>query len=284
MWRQLKYISFTAASLGASSLLLAGGAVVSAQEQAARDYVEDRVPPAYRSARRAEQDDRARVITGLSRARTRGEDVGRYEPPEPVREYAEGVFDSRFYEEPPAPGYYRDSEESPVADDRRPLRAPSSGHYDPSIHGFDDAGPYTRFPIGRSIRGGEDRPDAPGYLTNAGLDSSLANGYRRRGVQEFSDGRGQGVRLDDVYPLDPSVNPRGYRGHYDFRTYHPRSQEDDDRDIETLMRRELLVRPGANLRVSSTGTYTFRNYVDYGKQVRARFRLPVHRRYQYASP
>jgi len=279
MWHKVNRAKVWAASISASCLLFCGGATAKAQNRGPRDFLDDDVPPAYR----AEQLDRAREITNLSEARARGEDVGRYKPPkrvvkpiapEPVRDYAD-IHDSR---------YYYDAQQSPRADDQRPLRAPTSGHFDERIGAYDDAGSYARFPLGRSIRGGEDRDDAPGYLTHWGKDSGLANGYRTRGVQEFSDGYGQGVRSDDLYPLDPTVNPRAYRGHYDYQTYRNVNDEDDDRDTETLIRRELMVRPGANLRVSSTGTYNFRNYVDYGSQVRDRFRMPAHKRYQYFNP
>jgi len=236
-------------------------------------------------ARNAIRNRRAGRIAELSQARTRGEDVKPYnrraDLDAPRRDY--GVPIRRGYAEIEDSRHeHRDADESPQAFDQRPLRAPSSGRYDPRIGAYDDFGPYAAPLLGRSNRGGEDRPDAPGYLNHAGRESSLANGYAMRGVQEFSDARGQGVRLDDLYPLDPSVNPRRYRGRYDWRRYGiGYTDEDEDRDIETFIRREMLVRPGANLRVSSTGTYTYRNYIDYGNQVMSRFRLPVHKRWQY---
>jgi hypothetical protein len=280
---------------------MAGSA--SAQNRGPRDYLDDQddqiyssryARDDYRTSREAYRDRRARDIAELSRARVRGEDVDRYRdsryrddrarddryrqasaPPRAPRQYAD-IYDSR---------YHRDAAEAPSADDQRPLRSIRSGHYDPRIDDYDDFGPYADVPLGRADRGGEDRADAPGYLNHAGREASLSNGYRTRGVQEFSDGRGQGVRLDDVYPLDPSVNPRRYRGHFDQESYvRSRSDADDDRDIEAFIRREMSVRPGANLRVSSTGTYTFRNYIDHGNQVSARFRQPAHRRFQYDSP
>lgn len=284
--------SKAAALFAAGAWFIASG-VVQAQDRGPRDTVEAQWNATYgsgagrrdSSAGNAIRDRRAGRIAELSRARARGEDVKPYNRRRDLdaarrdygvpipRGYAQ-IEDSRYY--------HRDAAESPQADDRRPLRAPSSGHFDPRIGNYDDFGPHAAPPLGRSSRGGKDRPDAPGYLNHAGRDSSLANGYSTRGVEEFTDARGQGVRLDDLYPLDPSVNPRRYRGHYDWRTYGVGyTDEDEDRDIEALVRRELLVRPGANLRVSSTGTYTLRNYIDYGNQVMARFRLPVHKRWQY---
>lgn len=286
-------------ALTAGGLAFAGAAAANAQyrDRAPQDDFDDYENPparydqtsrydAYRSARAA-RNRRAQRIEDLARARTRGEEVDMYDrnadagpPPRnygtPVRRGYADITDTR---------YHRDVAESPNADDQRPLRSPHSGHYDSRIDEFDDFGPYADYPLGRSSRGGEDRGDAPGYLTHAGRDSSLANGYRVRGVQEFSDARGQGVRLDDVYPLDPSVNPRRYRGHFDSETYgRGYTTEDEDRDLQAFIRREMMVRPGANLRVSSTGTYDFRHYIDHGNQVNARFRQPAHRRWQYVTP
>ena len=266
--------SCIAGILAAAGLLLFGGSTAKAQYRGPREYPYGGARPNYSMA---DKQQIAHEITSLSKARLRGEDVRAYELPEPTREYAE-VYDSRYYgpsqERAPRAWNTWRNRSGRGADDQRPVRAPSAGHADVPP-------PYGRFPIGRSVRGGEDRPDAPGYTSHAGRDSALTNGYYRRGVAEFTGGRGQGVRLDDLYPLDPSVNPRAYRGHYDYRTYNDQmSQAEDDRDTEAFIRREMMVRPGANLRVSSTGTYTFRNYVDYGNQVLSRFRLPVHRRYQ----
>ncbi|HEV7225039.1 MAG TPA: hypothetical protein VGN42_20205 [Pirellulales bacterium] len=280
-------------ALTAACVSIATAGPANAQTRGPRDYLNDdddqayarRYPGDYRAGRNAYRTERARDITDLSRARARGEEVDLYRDdrgyrgavgPRPAApEYAD-VYDSR---------YHRDAAEAPSADDQRPLRSARSGHYDPRIDDYDDFGSYSGAPLGRSSRGEQDRADAPGYLNHAGREASLANGYRTRGVQEFNDGRGQGVRLDDVYPLDPSVNPRRYRGHFDAESYdRSRSDADDDRDIETFIRREMSVRPGANLRVSSTGTYTFRNYIDHGNQVNARYRQPAHRRYQYLQP
>lgn len=274
MWHQRIQLSCIARMLAASCMFFVGGSAAKAQYRGPREYPYGGARPNYS---RADNEQIAHEITSLSKARLRGEDVRAYQLPEPTREYAE-VYDSRYYEAPAPLGVeYVAEPERPGADDQRPVRAPSAGHTDVPP-------PYGRFPIGRSVIGGEDRPDAPGYTSHAGRDSALANGYYRRGVAEFTGGRGQGVRLDDLYPLDPSVNPRAYRGHYDYRTYNDQiSQVEDDRDTEAFIRREMMVRPGANLRVSSTGTYTFRNYVDYGNQVLSRFRLPVHRRYQDLS-
>jgi len=286
VWRGL------AGALAAGCISLVTADAANAQNRGPRDYLDDGDDQTYtnRYGRDAYRDQRARDIADLSRARARGEEVARYRddrrdddrgyrepvgPPRATPQYAD-VYDSR---------YHRDAAEAPSADDQRPLRSVRSGHYDPRIDDYDDFGSYADVPLGRSSRGEQDRADAPGYLNHAGREAALANGYRTRGVQEFNDGRGQGVRLDDVYPLDPSVNPRRYRGHFDAESYgRGRSDADDDRDIETFIRREMSVRPGANLRVSSTGTYTFRNYIDHGNQVNARYRQPAHRRYQYLQP
>lgn len=144
---------------------------------------------------------------------------------------------------------------------------------------------YAGAPVYRHYYGGVDRYDSPGYLDSAGRASALANGYSRRGVEEFHDAYGRGVRTNDVYPLQRDVDPRRYRGR-DLNGSVTADNEDTSgaRDIEDFVRSELSVRPGANLRVSSTGTYTFRNYLDQGNQVHARFRLPVHRRWEYVNP
>lgn len=275
-------------------LSLVAANAANAQSGGPRDYFYD--PPdtggAYdrfdRAGRDYARNRRANQISDLSRARARGEqeDViyDRNADPDasprnygtPIRRGYADIGDSR---------YHRDAAESPAADDQRPLRSPRSGHYDPRVGEYDDFGPYADLPLGRSSRGGQDRADAPGYLTHAGRDSSLSNGYRVRGVQEFNDARGQGVRLDDVYPLDTSVDPRRYRGHFDSETYgRGYTDEDDNRDIEAFVRREMMVRPGANLRVSSTGTYDFYHYIQHGNIVNARFRQPAHRRWQYVNP
>lgn len=265
MWRQLIQASRGAALLAASCMLLMGGGLAQAQSRGSREYPYGGRRPNYSLA---ERERIAHDITSLSQARSRGEDVGAYVLPKPEREYAE-VYDSRYYEAEPAPPSVEDQRPAPAPESNRAVAAP----------------PYERFPVARFVRGGEYRPEAPGYTSHGGRDGSLTNGYYTRGVAEFTGGRGEGVRLDDLYPLDPNVNPRAYRGRYDYRRYNDRmSQADEDRDIEAFIRREMLVRPGANLRVSSTGTYTFRNYVDYGNQVLSRFRLPVHRRYQNVWP
>ena len=143
---------------------------------------------------------------------------------------------------------------------------------------------YAGARVYRHYYGGMDRYDAPGYLDQAGRASALANGYSRRGVEEFPDGYGRGVRTDDVYPLNRDVNPRRYRGRMLNGSL---SADDEDRygghDLEEFVRGEFTPRPGANLRVSSTGTYTMRNYIDYGNQVMARFRQPNHYRWEYSG-
>jgi len=144
---------------------------------------------------------------------------------------------------------------------------------------------YAGAPVYRHYYGGVDRYDSPGYLDSAGRASALANGYSRRGVEEFQDAYGRGVRANDVYPLNRHVDPQRYRG----RDLNGSVTGGDvgsplSRDLEDFVRSELSVRPGANLRVSSTGTYTFKNYLDQGNQVHARFRQPIHRRYEYLQP
>jgi hypothetical protein len=144
---------------------------------------------------------------------------------------------------------------------------------------------YAGAPVYRHYYGGIDRYDSPGYLDSAGRASALANGYSRRGVEEYQDSFGRGVRTNDVYPLLRDVDPQRYRGR-DLNGSVVGNDEDTSgaRDIEDFVRSELSVRPGANLRVSSTGTYTFRNYLDQGNQVHARFRQPIHRRWEYYKP
>ncbi|MGH7192442.1 MAG: hypothetical protein ACREJM_02790 [Candidatus Saccharimonadales bacterium] len=141
---------------------------------------------------------------------------------------------------------------------------------------------YAGAPVYRHYYGGVDRYDSPGYLDDAGRASSRSNGYSYRGVEQYSDGYGRGVRTNDVYPLQRNVNPRRWRGR-DLNGSVAADDEDTSGADETedFIRKELSVRPGANLRVSSSGTYTFRNYLDQGNQVHARFRLPVHKRWEY---
>jgi hypothetical protein len=90
------------------------------------------------------------------------------------------------------------------------------------------------------------------------------------------------VRANDVYPLLRDVNPQRYRGRM---LNGPVSADDEDTsgadETEDFARSELAVRPGANLRVSSSGTYNFKNWLDQGNQVHARFRQPIHKRYEY---
>ncbi|HJT35200.1 MAG TPA: hypothetical protein VJ783_24460 [Pirellulales bacterium] len=141
---------------------------------------------------------------------------------------------------------------------------------------------YAGAPVRRHYYGGYDRYDSPGYLDDAGRAASLANGYSQRGVEQYRDMYGRGVRTNDVYPLQRNVNPRRWRGR-DLNGSVAADDEDTSGadEVEDLIRKEMSVRPGANLRVSSSGTYTMRNYVDTGNQVHARFRLPVHKRWAY---
>jgi hypothetical protein len=144
---------------------------------------------------------------------------------------------------------------------------------------------YAKAPVYRHYYGGVDRYDSPGYLDSAGRASALANGYSYRSVEEFQDSYGRGVRTNDVYPLQRDVNPQRYRGRdLNGSVTGGNGDSSGPQDVEEFVRSELSVRPGANLRVSSTGTYTFRNYLDQGNQVHARFRQPIHRRWEYVTP
>jgi hypothetical protein len=161
--------------------------------------------------------------------------------------------------------------------EQRPFTRPANRYRDNGVRND-----YAGVPVQRHYYGGEDRYDAPGYLDDAGRASALSNGYSRRGVEEFTGGYGGGVRLDDVYPLKRDVNPRRYRG----RMLNGEVSNDDEdfsgaNEVEDFVRSELSVRPGANLRVSSTGTYSYRNYIDQGNQVHARFRQPIHKKWQF---
>ncbi|HEX7379535.1 MAG TPA: hypothetical protein VF278_20600 [Pirellulales bacterium] len=141
---------------------------------------------------------------------------------------------------------------------------------------------YAGAPVYRHFYGGVDRYDSPGYLDDAGRASALSNGYVRRGVAEFSGQGYAGVRPNDVYPLNRDVNPRRYRGRFlNGEVAYDDQDTSGANELEDFIRSELSVRPGANLRVSSTGTWTFRNYLDAGNQVHARFRIPVHRAFGY---
>lgn len=167
--------------------------------------------------------------------------------------------------------------------DRRP-RTPSrpATRYRRHSSDYIERNDYAGAPVRRHYYGGMDRYDSPGYLDDAGRASALANGYSFRGVEQYSDGYGRGVRTNDVYPLLRNVNPRRWRGR-DLNGSVAADDEDTSgaEETEDIIRKELSVRPGANLRVSSSGTYTFRNYLDQGNQVHARFRLPVHKRWEY---
>lgn len=166
---------------------------------------------------------------------------------------------------------------------RRP-RTPSrsASRYRRYASDYVERNAYAGAPVRRHYYGGYDRYDSPGYLDDAGRAASLANGYSQRGVEQYRDMYGRGVRTNDVYPLQRNVNPRRWRG----RDLNGSVATDDEDisgadEIEDLIRKEYSVRPGANLRVSSSGTYTMRNYIDTGNQVHARFRLPVHKRWEY---
>ena len=86
----------------------------------------------------------------------------------------------------------------------------------------------------------------------------MSNGYSTRGVEEFQDYYGRGVRTNDVYPLNRDVDPRRYRGRdLNGAVVGGGGGSSGPQDVEDFVRSELSVRPGANLRVSSTGTWTF---------------------------
>ncbi|HEX5447196.1 MAG TPA: hypothetical protein VFW87_25500 [Pirellulales bacterium] len=185
------------------------------------------------------------------------------------------------YLPPPRSRTQREADED--NDDRRP-RTPSrpATRYRRHSSDYVERNDYAGAPVYRHYYGGVDRYDSPGYLDDAGRASALSNGYSHRGVEQYRDAYGRGVRTNDVYPLQRNVNPRRWRGR-DLNGSVAADDEDTSgaEETEDLIRKELSVRPGANLRVSSTGTYTFRNYLDQGNQVHARFRLPVHKRWEY---
>jgi hypothetical protein len=218
-------------------------------------------------------DDRARREEEVARRRAR---FSRYHPDE----------DASFSEAYPyVPGSRRSSDQD-WRDEHPALPDPrvTSRYRRPPDDGV-VRNDYAGAPVHRHYYGGADRYDSPDYLDGAGRASALANSYSRRGVEEFHDWYGRGVRTNDVYPLQRDVDPRRYRGR-DLNGSVSADNEDTSgaRDIEDFVRSELSVRPGANLRVSSTGTYTFRNYLDQGNQVHARFRQPIHKRWEYFQP
>lgn len=173
-------------------------------------------------------------------------------------------YSPRGQKEPPA-------RRRPVTDE--PFTRPTSRYRDGVIRND-----YAGAPVRRHYYGGVDRYDSPGYLDDAGRASALSNGYATRGVAEFSGGMYRGVRTNDVYPLKRDVNPRRYRGRFlNGEVTNDDQDTSGANELEDFVRSELSVRPGANLRVSSTGTWTFRNYLDSGNQVHARYRSPVHR-------
>lgn len=203
--------------------------------------------------------------------------------------YRSNVFDQDRY---PGNGYASDDGRSPrprrAIDDElqnrpagRPTPRMASRYRRPPNDGL-IRNDYAGAPVYRHYYGGVDRYDSPGYLDDAGRASARANGYSRRGVEEFSDSYGRGVRTNDVYPLERNVDPERYRGR-DLNGSMSSDNEDTSgaRDVEDFVRSELSLRPGANLRVSSTGTYTFKNYLDQGNQVHARYRQPAHKRWEY---
>lgn len=193
----------------------------------------------------------------------------------------ESFSDSYPYLPPSRSRAQREADED--NDDVRP-RTPSrpAPRYRRHASDYVERNNYAGAPVYRHYYGGVDRYDSPGYLDDAGRASALSNGYSYRGVEQYSDAYGRGVRTNDVYPLMHNVNPRRWRGR-DLNGAVSADDEDTSgaEETEELIRSEYSVRPGANLRVSSSGTYTMRNYIDSGNQVHARFRLPVHKRWAY---
>jgi hypothetical protein len=163
-------------------------------------------------------------------------------------------------------------------EEQEPFRQPARRYRRPDGVVRND---YANAPVYRHYYGGVDRYDSPGYLDDAGRASAISNGYSRRGVEEFNSAYG-GIRLNDVYPLQRNVDPRRYRGRFLNGNVSADNEDTSGADeLEDFVRSELSVRPGANLRVSSTGTYTYRNYIDQGNQVHARFRQPIHKKWQF---
>lgn len=158
-----------------------------------------------------------------------------------------------------------------------------SSRYRRHTSGAIERNAYAGAPVRRHYYGGADRYDSPGYLDDAGRASSLANSYSQRGVEQYRGFYGRGIRTNDVYPLERNVNPRRWRGR-DLNGAVTTDDEDTEGadEVEDFVRQELSIRPGANLRVSSTGYYSYRNYLDQGNQVRARVRVPVHKRWAYS--
>lgn len=158
-----------------------------------------------------------------------------------------------------------------------------SSRYRRHASGAIERNTYAGAPVRRHYYGGADRYDSPGYLDDAGRASALANSYSRRGVEQYRGFYGRGIRTNDVYPIERNVNPRRWRGR-DLNGAVATDDEDTQGadELEDFVRQELSVRPGANLRVSGTGYYSYRNYLDQGNQVRARVRVPVHKRWAYS--
>lgn len=163
-----------------------------------------------------------------------------------------------------------------------PPERPSS-RYRRHSSGVVERNSYAGAPVRRHYYGGSDRYDSPGYLDDAGRASALANGYSQRGVEQYRGFYGRGIRTNDVYPLQRNVNPRRWRGR-DLNGAVATDDEDTQGadEVEDFVRQELSTRPGANLRVSSSGYYSYRNYLDQGHQVGARVRVPVHKRWAYS--
>jgi hypothetical protein len=175
------------------------------------------------------------------------------------------------------------NEDAAQADAPPPPPSRPSSRYRRHASGAVERNNYAGAPVRRHYYGGVDRYDSPGYLDDAGRASALSNGYSRRGVEQYRGFYGRGVRTNDVYPLERDVNPRRWRGR-DLNGAVATDDEDTQGadELEDFVRQELSVRPGANLRVSSTGYYSYRNYLDHGNQVRARVRVPVHKRWAYS--
>lgn len=176
----------------------------------------------------------------------------------------------------------REEDEDQAGVPPHPPERPSS-RYRRHTSGAVERNSYAGAPVRRHYYGGADRYDSPGYLDDAGRASALANSYSRRGVEQYRGFYGRGIRTNDVYPIERNVNPRRWRGR-DLNGAVATDDEDTQGadELEDFVRQELSVRPGANLRVSGTGYYSYRNYLDQGNQVRARVRVPVHKRWAYS--
>lgn len=257
--------------LGACLVAVLSPTVLGQNTRGPRDYLESD-SYGYRYRDKVFDDDPYHEDRSLNNANSRPARARQ----EPGRATQDAEDDSSYSEAYPYAPPARPRRPAPATVKEPPFTRPANRYRDNVVRNN-----YAGAPVYRHYYGGVDRYDSPGYLDDAGRASAFSNGYSRRGVEEFNDPYG-GVRLDDVYPLKRDVNPRRYRG----RMLNGEVSNDDEdlsgaNEIEDFVRSELSVRPGANLRVSSTGTYSYRNYIDQGNQVHARFRQPIHKKWQY---